>query len=757
MADSHLINILLWMLSVGVVVNGDVTEVSDEVAISANVTKPLSITTLTMAIAQIWVSAETTTGSCKTLGTTNTDHHLYFKSATCSVNLLISSGDVNLVGGSVRQTNMADIKCYQPVSDWNIVYVNHHASCNSKFTVRVTWGCTTSGALTADGCKLNMKTEIPSAPIWVGDQITTSVELSDDPLLLRYPKVVITTNFAHSSSPSLPETLKTSGKHEFILTITSSGVHTICLNTTTDQYIETGTTCETVTVNDVTALPTASPTAAPTAVPPTTLTPTAVPTAAPNTSVTAVPTTAPTASPTTSPVSLGSTSLPTTTTDVPPSTAVPTDIPPTAVPTPIPSTGTPVIVSFGTGTVGGGASLGASVGSMLAGSTSGGSLSKTMVIVNQMKCSDGLPTEKLPFIVHPLMFSIQGNYWAGAVIGNVALCLLSYVIFTVLCFVAKRQRPNKNVDVMMRYPGIMIPASLILYPSILQYSGGLILHVDSLTMKIIGVAGAAFCLALFTTVLFIFRTNHKKCNYLHVSPESESHSPVVIYAFGRGAWEDAVSGSQYIGKFGTVFDCFRHIKWLKGYYILIEFGQVPFLVAAAWIRTNSLLLCTVRISILFVVTFVQWMVIFKYNVFIAKMLTHLHIATGFVILTALVMELISIHAYDDENNPFDSLSTSLMTVSVSLVLLRAAYDVLVFVVDVVSGYKNSIIEEAHNEEDAGGMMKPTFSDLSNPLMMFEASTDFQNMEYNLLHWESSEPTRHSLDDLPPWRSCEVSL
>eukprot|EP01060_Flectonema_neradi_P029684 TRINITY_DN414_c0_g2_i1.p1 TRINITY_DN414_c0_g2~~TRINITY_DN414_c0_g2_i1.p1 ORF type:complete len:127 (+),score=33.91 TRINITY_DN414_c0_g2_i1:2-382(+) len=126
------------------------------------------------------------------------------------------------------------------------------------------------------------------------------------------------------------------------------------------------------------------------------------------------------------------------------------------------------------------------------------------------------------------------------------------------------------------------------------------------------------------------------------------------------------------------------------------------------------------------------------------------------------MELISIHAYDDENNPFDSLSTSLMTVSVSLVLLRAAYDVLQFTVDVVSGYKNSIIEEAHNKENATNLMKPTFSDLSHPLMSMEATmvaetpSDFRNMEYNLLHWEPLEPDKITLDG-NPWRSDEVSL
>ena len=784
MSHNHL---MLWLLFL-FVLRADAKHTLSSGNLGAAIPRlqSLSIDTLSMSIDSVWMKSAPDNPACVLAGTLITNHEMYLVSASCGVNIKLSSGNVDLTTGSIRKSNMPAIECYEPTSDWKIRYVNKSPLCNMKYLVNVTWDCVNPASSISSKCMLRMNTTIPPlpSPIWVGDQVVATVDVLDSPALSQYPVVNVTTNFSYTAMPSIPAVLSTVSKHEINFTITSPGTHQICLDIEAKQYLELGTTCRNITVNDLTAIPptvvpTVNPTAMPTEVP--TVIPTVVPTVVPTEVPTAIPTEVPTAIPTVVPTAepIPPTAVPNTTvpeTEIP-STGIPTSIP-TEVPilsTSEPSTSAPsptpthVPVAFGSTTAGG-----AAIGAVLAGSGAGGSLSKTMVIVNQMKCSDGLPTSELPLVVHPLMFAIEGNFWAGAVIGNVALCFAIYALFTILCYVAKSQKPNKDVKGLMRYPGVMIPPSLILYPSILQYGGGLIIHSSSsLKMKIIGVGGCTFCIILFVTVLIFFRCDHGKGQYRSVSSGNSSHSPLMIYVFGEGAWEDVVPGTHYIAKMGTSFDIYHDIMWLRGNYILIEYGQVPFLVAAAWISADGIVMCTVRISILFVIVFVQLVLVWKCNVYIAKLLFHLHIVTSCAIITALVLQLISIHGYGDDENLFDTCSTHLMTLSLSLVLLRAAYDVLQFMVDVISGYKRSLIQESHDEEDGvvsskttkrSMKTKPSFCEVNQsfaslermlPTEMSEMST-FANMEYNLLHWEVSAPTENLAVEDFPWNS-EVSL
>ena len=305
---------------------------------------------------------------------------LYLVSTSCGVDILVCSGNDDYDPGRFLNITMTDIQCSEPTSDWKIRIVNKDQNCKLQYKIQIYWDCLNPASSISSKCMLRKETTIPPlpSPIRVGDQVVATVDLLDSPTLPQYPVVNVTTNLSYTAMPSIPAVLSTVGKHEINFTITSPGTHQICLDIETKQFLELGTTCRNITVNPIPS--TIAPTAIPTVVP--TVVPTEVPTAIPTEVPTAIPTVVPTAEPI-PPTAVPNTTVPET--EIP-STGIPTSIP-TEVPilsTSEPSTSAPsptptnVPVAFGSTTAGG-----AAIGAVLAGSGAGGSLSKTMVIVNQ--------------------------------------------------------------------------------------------------------------------------------------------------------------------------------------------------------------------------------------------------------------------------------------------------------------------------------------------------------------------------------------
>ena len=718
----------------------------------------INVRSLSMRVRQVYFKFSPSSGACALISKKS---KFDVRLSSCGKLTDVHSGNIDYTAGTQFAVD-ARLRCTSS-SKWYLEFRNNNTNCKTNWEIRLpSWECDSAGPNKANECLLRYRT-IPhkqNGPVVVGTVVKSTIEVLDDPYSSNNLLVGLSSSLLFNSITPFPIAITSKGTTTLESTITTSsvGMTDFCVDVNgpaLSQYYNLGTGCKPIEVYGLTnAPPTLVPTLIPTDLPtivPTDVPPTAVPTNIPTAVPTLVPTTIPTTIPTLIP-----TSIPTTI----PRTAQPTLIP-TSVPlTQIPITSKPAVPdSLGTGDAGGGVSFTASVGSLVAGSGAGGALSKTMVIANQIKCTDGVPSDGLPFIVHPLIFAIKGNYWAGAVIGNISLCLFSYIFLYLFVFIMKRRNPDKDITLTMRYPGVLIPASLILYPSILQYSGLLLIYSHTAVMKIVGVSGISFCIIFMALVMTIFRCNHNKCAYRQRS--EEHYTPFVAYALGCGAWEAVDEDDYYVERMGTGFDIYCYIKHLRGHYIVIEYGPVPLLVGAAWISTNNVWYCTVRISVLFFATFVQLIYVWKFRVYIAPLLTHLHVLTNSLISSALLLELVSIHAYGESDNWADSISTNLMTASVSLVLLRCAYDCLQYVVDIVSGYKRLIIQESHNDSpqfEKENVSCTSASDMMMPLMPLsnrhssEASSQpnlaFVNMEYNLLHCKFGDSDNEGCEVIP---------
>ena len=341
----------------------------------------------------------------------------------------------------------------------------------------------------------------------------------------------------------------------------------------------------------------------------------------------------------------------------------------------------------------GGVAIGTTAVAGIVGSSGGGAVTSTIVISLEMHCIREFPGTPLPFAIHPTRFSINDDYWSGCIIGNIGVCLVMYIILTIICrATAWKTGDLQSIEAKLRYPGILIPPMLILFPSILLYSGELLFRGEGEAVAVVvGITGVVFCIGLLAVIFFFFRTDDSLTYFAPISQEGLSHySPAMIYIFGAGTWHNTYD-DDYVSRRGPLYDVYLPVDIIRGHYTLIEFGSVVAIVTLSWIPDDNKGTCTMKISLMIVVLLVQTLITMAKNLFISKMLKHLSVLAGIASVAGLGFQLWSLHGYAlNVSNLPGTLSEHCISASVTLTLIRSVFDMFSVCMDLSSGFKGNL-------------------------------------------------------------------
>eukprot|EP00754_Rhynchopus_humris_P022217 Rhum_TRINITY_DN14775_c0_g1::Rhum_TRINITY_DN14775_c0_g1_i2::g.115472::m.115472 len=324
-----------------------------------------------------------------------------------------------------------------------------------------------------------------------------------------------------------------------------------------------------------TAVPTAVPTPVPVpAAPPTTPAPTSTP-ATPNPSV------------------VTPTAAPPTPTQTPRTTAAPTTVTPPVAATepPLPETGMTIPGPAGKMVTTLSAVSAAAAGRMalLAGSGD----CKTRMLE-----STGA-NEDLPWTLHPLQIEIAGSMWIGAVVGNMAICagcsLLAYLLLVVTRCMLPSMMGARIKDVLdtqglLRLPSSLLFVFMILYQGTSLASLRLIVSATRWYYHVVGVCGAAVCVAVPLGLFFAIRYGVPRLGRYRVDTTDTSHMvhPAVVFFIGRGEWVSTTRKCHWVSRYSSPI---RNYKQRYVWWSCVDYLSMLLLSGASAARLEKLGLC----------------------------------------------------------------------------------------------------------------------------------------------------------------------
>ena len=482
-----------------------------------------------------------------------------------------------------------------------------------------------------------------------------------------------------------------------------------------------------ITVEETDAPPTPSP---PTPAPPTPFPPTlSPPTPAPPTPV--PPTPAP-------PTPVPPTPWPET--NPPQTTAPPTNPPATSTPVelnvteakPPPTKAEEVVEDTKTLTKVG---IGAGVVASVTGGTSGTGIARGMILARSLVCAES-DDDELPFIMHPLGFKVNGSNWAGAIVGNTLICLGMTLLMT-LAYKAnayrKRNEPHGNelAAALLRYPSLVVPFVMMFMPSILECAFHLIFNNNrSLSNVPFGVLGVLVNIAFVIIIMRYGRTDHTVVELLR-SDESRltMKRRCLGYFFGLAAWTTREGLQEtdplYVERMGVLFESYEYLPQLRGHYFFIEYAHVAPLSLLAAIPMTKKVPCTLKSTGMALILLIQTCLLIYRRGYLSGFLQHLTVLTMFMGSLSMACGSVTYAVFGTFETHWGNASVIFLMIMIYLTMLRGIYDVILFIVDLHSGYRTSIVGQVREEQSHKSQMALTA--FSSPLLGMDTMAPLAEM------------------------------
>ena len=455
-------------------------------------------------------------------------------------------------------------------------------------------------------------------------------------------------------------------------------------------------------------------------------------------------------------------------TDAPPTNAPPTDAPPTDAPTDAPPTDVPLLLNVTeeeeptkapsplpkemktTADVGSGVAV---ISAFVGGPGTGAGLSKILTLARGVMCAES-DDDPLPFIMHPTTFTISGSHWAGAVVGNSALILVMPLLL-LACFhfiytfkarsiedasMRDLQRALKNnsshesvssqyytqeqlgrfkAASYIRYPSLVLPFQMLLMPSILECSLHLLLNSTDSNIPY-GVLGVLTNILFIAYLAYVGRTDHAQAELLRPKvPPRTLLKKVMAFFFGGAAWANTPEGEPYYcERMGVFFDTYSYLPRLSGHYFLVEYAHVVPLSYLAALPLTGRGKCIFKTASMGSVLALQAGLLIWRTGYISAFLQHLTVVTCVVGSASMFASTISFAAHDTFETKWGDASLILLQTMIYLTMLRGVYDILLFILDLVVGYRRGIVsakqaerkveaEERGDDESSPRMLAPS--------------------------------------------------
>ena len=315
------------------------------------------------------------------------------------------------------------------------------------------------------------------------------------------------------------------------------------------------------------------------------------------------------------------------------------------------------------------------------------------MMLHGLHCSEYVDDEEeLEVLLSPLGFAINGVPAAGAIMGNCLLCVVSFVLMSVLVHFLKLAGAGKKHNVegltdwarasaLLRYPSALLQFPMFLMAGVLQCSFDIIFHPrDTLLVNGIGYFGLAISIA---TVGVFYKTS--AVPKAELRPAS-GRSPISVYFFGAENWVSTTEHPLYVERYGLVFDPHTACVWLKGKFFAVELLILFPLSALVNVRSATWTVCTLRVVTMAVLLLVHGGLIIANKVFLMRFLTHTVAGNDIFMAVGLLLYAVAF-MMENMNHWATDTAQYLFSIATVLCLLRALYDLVTYLWDVLSGMK----------------------------------------------------------------------
>eukprot|EP01061_Rhynchopus_euleeides_P034801 TRINITY_DN58730_c0_g1_i1.p1 TRINITY_DN58730_c0_g1~~TRINITY_DN58730_c0_g1_i1.p1 ORF type:complete len:435 (+),score=125.51 TRINITY_DN58730_c0_g1_i1:126-1307(+) len=254
----------------------------------------------------------------------------------------------------------------------------------------------------------------------------------------------------------------------------------------------------------------------------------------------------------------------------------------------------------------------------------------------------------------------------------------------------------------MRYPSLVVPFQMMLMPSVLECSMHLLLNRSSENIPI-GILGVLVNVVFTGVLLACGKTDHTKAELVH--PESLAtgiKAQAGIFFLGGSAWATTSDESpHYVERLGVLFESYRMLdKVLRGHYFLIEYAHVVPLSYIAAVPLSTAPTCVVKAVSLGLILFAQALFLVWSRCYISSFLQSITVATMFVGALSMFFSAISYAAFGTFETGWGDASVLFLQITINLCVVRGVYDVIVFIVNLASGYRTGIVGQVRKERQA---------------------------------------------------------
>ena len=361
-----------------------------------------------------------------------------------------------------------------------------------------------------------------------------------------------------------------------------------------------------------------------------------------------------------------------------PSTVVPTAIPTSAPPTPTPTTAAQRTFSKTTN-----AALGVGAVGVVIASPAGGSLGMLGVAIGKTDCSDyGDDSEELPILLNPTKLSIDGVPMAGAVIGNIALCIGFCALLLIITAVLSVTTFNGWHDAcsVIRNPSALYIGALFFFAATFDCAADLVAYPRTATTTVIGIVGCLFTIICLGGIWRMGALAHFRSE---IKTNTNITSAAGKFLLGSTGWASKTATDGHTERYGIVFDIYDDKGcWTRGRFIFIEVGQAIPLTLITLTRPTDPAACALRVWSMGVVFLVYAGLCFAYKPFLAPFLNYLVPWTG--LLPGLAMVFIGISYFGDDYRTHWGTTAGiwLVTITMYLSLLRVLYDTVTWLYEI---------------------------------------------------------------------------
>ena len=337
--------------------------------------------------------------------------------------------------------------------------------------------------------------------------------------------------------------------------------------------------------------------------------------------------------------------------------------------------------------------------SSVASSTAGGSAGMLAVTLTKISCNENAGDSlELPMLINPLHLRVDGVSIAGAVVGNILICISAaalLVMLTALLSVTKYSSWNSAASV-VRCPSALYMGVLFFFSATLDCSADLVIFPRTVLTTIIGICGILFTAGCVYGMWRMGRKVHFE-SVIITNPAVTSSSGK--YIIGSEGWT-SMRDTSHTEKYGVVFDIYRDTSLcVRGRFLFIEVLQAIPLTILGLTRPGSHETCAIRVWMMGIVFFVYGILCSLYSPFLAPFLNHLVPLQGYIPGIAMVLFGCGHLSEDFHKHWTTAAGTYIAIVAMYIALLRACFDIFMWLYEVRSGIFGSGSRYPRVQED----------------------------------------------------------